>query len=191
MAKDTRQFDTEHAELAINLIAEQIGNIEAAIWTLDEALTKTQSDNLHQLLFVQIFRMCLSWLILTTAKVEELWREYGSLAEPYSRDRMRAALREVSERGMTDLRNASVAHILDKKTRKPLSPSFVEESIKTMFRGNPLEFFHWLRHPDDPKVDTLSRALRVFREDLIKKYPNARITMPVSTYATSSGDVQF
>jgi len=179
------------AELAINNIAEQIGNIEAAIFVMDEGLTSTQQGNLHFLMFQQIFRMCLSWLVLTAVKIEELWRKYGTIATPYTRERMRAAIKEISNRGMTDLRNKSVAHILDRNTGKPTTPAQIEEAFKMMTRGNPLAFIHWLRHPDDPKAETLSRALRLFRADIMKGFPKASVTMPVSTYGTPSGDVEF
>ncbi|HET8942796.1 MAG TPA: hypothetical protein VFN13_12505 [Rudaea sp.] len=141
----------QDAELAINIIAEQIGNIKAAIFTMDEAHTSAQQHKLHFQMFQQVFRMCFCWLILTAAKVEELWRSYGILATPYAKERMRGALKKISARGLTDMRNSAIAHVLDRDTRKPVTPEQIEEMIKTVSKGNLLTFIHWLRHPDDQR----------------------------------------
>jgi hypothetical protein len=79
----------DDAELAIKNIAEQIGNIEAAIFVMDEGLTSTHQGNSHFPMFQQIIRMCLSWLGLTAVKIEELWWKYGARATRYTRERTR------------------------------------------------------------------------------------------------------
>lgn len=181
----------EKAELAFNSIAEQLGNFEAAIFILDDALTRVQKKQLWPEMFPHIYRLTISWLILTTAKVEELWRKYGVLAQPGSREKMRAVLKEIADRGITDMRDKSVAHIIDRETDSPLPPQAITDLINKITRNDLEAFVFWIRDPEDPRKDTVSRALRLFRADIQKAFPAVKTWMPVSTYALTEGDVEF
>jgi len=130
----------ERAELAFNCIAEQLGNIEAAIFMLDDCLTRVQAGTLWPLMYQNVYRVTVSWLILTMAKVEELWRKYAVLAEPTTREKMKAVLKEISDRGLTDMRDKSIAHIIDHDTDDPLTPQAIEDLMKRITRGDFLAF---------------------------------------------------
>lgn len=191
MTDDRPSVNQEEAELAINLLAQLVGDIEAALFTLDDALTRTQQGTMFQMMFQQVMRMCLSWLILVSTKASELWEGFGTLAGDEAKGKMKAALKEANRRGMTALRHKAIAHVYEEKPRRPMRPEDLEAMVKEMFGKDMLGFFHWLRHPSDPKADTMSHALRLFREDILRQFPGVRITMPISTYSTPQGDVAF
>lgn len=192
MVTDGRQAVTEEeAELAINLLSQLVGDIEAANFTLEDVILRARRGEVGPMMFQQVMRMCLSWLSLVSTKASELWEGFGSLASMETRAKMRAALREAERRGMTSFRHNAIAHAFEEKPRRPMRPEAIQEAIKQMVGDDSLAFFHWLRHPNDPKANTMSRALRLFREDILRKFPNVRITMPISTYSTPQGDVAF
>src|SRR6185369_16063365 len=88
------KFSDLDGELAVNNIAELLGNIEATIFVLDEALKSVAPNKaqLHPEMFVHVMRMCLSWLIISLAKVNELWGRYGAFASDGTTDKMRAVV---------------------------------------------------------------------------------------------------
>lgn len=184
-------FSAKDGELAVNLLAEQVGNLESALFVLGEAITAQKEKVLDSHMYQQIYRMCMSWLLLTCTKVEELWKTYGAFASDETTSMMRSSLKEMQRRGVFSLRSKAIAHAIDKETGRPISPEELQEAIFRMMDDDWMGFFHWLRQPEDPKKDSVSRALRLFRADLQQAFPNARVTMPISTYRTAGGDVEF
>lgn len=56
------------------------------------------------------------------SKIQELWRKFGVLATPETREKMRTVIREIEDRGLTDMRDKSVAHIIDRESDSPPRP---------------------------------------------------------------------
>jgi hypothetical protein len=185
------KFGPEDAELAANLLGQHVGNIEGAIFALDRFQRLKNLNHLPFMLWVHVLHMCLGWLVLTVTKTQEIWQIYGFFAEKEAREAMPAALAEGERLGIPDLRDKTIAHVIHRDTGKPMTPEKLEEVFGKVFEENPERFLHWIRHPTDPKAATFCRAHRLFRNDLLVKFPAMRITMPVSIYATPQGNVEF
>lgn len=177
--KSNNELTDADAEYAFNMLTELTGNLEAGILVLDEAIVGAQGDALSAMMFVNIMRMTLSWLILSLAKVEELWRKYGRFATGETKVKMRSIVREIASKGILPLRNKAIAHLLDKDTGNPMPPEQLQADILGMMNGDMLGFFHWLRHPSDAQTETVVGTLMTFRSEIHDRFPYVRNYMEV------------
>lgn len=168
--------DTD-AEDAFNILLELAGNIEASIFMLEEAVGALRRDELDHMMFVHLNRMAISWLILSLAKVDELWPKYGALAEEQTVQTMRSIVREIRKRNVVSIRNRTVAHLFDNDTSRPMQPEQIQAEIIEMMSqgGEPVDFIRWLRHPDDTnRAGTVFATLRRFADEIRARYKDIR-----------------
>ena len=170
---DSRTITREDAEYAFNTLTELVGNIDGAIFTLAEALDSANERKLDQMMFVHIFRMTISWLILSLAKTKELWERYGKMAQEQTKISMRSIVKEVDARGIVPLRNKAIAHLLDKETNQPMSPEKFQAEFAAMVRGDLLAFVHWVRHPNGGP-DGVTSVMRRFKSEIKSSFPDIR-----------------
>jgi hypothetical protein len=163
----------EDAEYAFNTLTELVGNIDGAVFTLAEALDSANDRKLDHMMFVHIFRMTISWLILSLAKTKELWERYGKMADEQTKSSMRAIVKEIQGRRIVSLRNKAIAHLLDKETNQPMSPEKLQEELVAMVRGNLQTFIHWVRHPEGGH-DGVTSVMRQFKKEIKSNFPDIR-----------------
>jgi hypothetical protein len=173
MSTQPSEPSRQDAEDAFNTLTELIGNIDGAIFTLAEALDSANDRTLDHMMFVHIYRMTLSWVILSLAKTKELWERFGRLAGDETKVSMRAILKEIDARRIVSLRNKTIAHLLDKDTNQPMSPEKIQEGIAEMVRGDLKAFIHWVRHPEGGP-DGVTSVLRRFRDEIQTQFPDIR-----------------
>jgi hypothetical protein len=164
------------AEDAFNLLMELAGNIEASIFMLDEALGALKRNDIEQMMFVNLYRMSISWLILSLAKIEELWSKYGRLAEETTTKTMRSIVGEIHRKNIVSIRKRTVAHLFDRETSRPIPPEQLQrEIIQMMNGGDVMGFIHWLRHPDETnRAGTVFATLRKFGDEIRARYSDIR-----------------
>lgn len=97
--------------------------------------------------FVPLQRMCISHIALAFAKLEEFWEHYHDLVPGECRDDLKAVLKEMRSRGITEFRNRCAGHIWDKKAKRPLKHSEVLDAIERMANGDFPAFLKWVNDP--------------------------------------------
>jgi len=170
---DESTITREDAEYAFNTLTELIGNIDGAVFTLAEAIDSANDRRLDHMMFVHIFRMTVSWVILSLAKSKELWGRYGKLAQEHTKTSMRAIMKEIDTRGIVSLRNKAIAHLLDKETNQPISPEKLQMEFAAMVRGNLQDFIHWVRHPEGG-ADGVTTVMRRFKDEIKNRFPDIK-----------------
>jgi hypothetical protein len=103
-------------------------------------------------------RMCLSHLVLTLSKLEDLYDEYKAVFPKDVRDGALDLKKELVRRGVRNFRNSVVGHFRDKKLKRPLTGEEIEDRIALII-GESLESFQaW--------IDTVAEKIELIRNQL-------------------------
>ncbi|HXG52182.1 MAG TPA: hypothetical protein VNN77_12355 [candidate division Zixibacteria bacterium] len=85
---------------------------------------------------VTVHRMCIWHLVATLSKWQEVYDCYHELFPKDVREASRELRKELERRGVRDFRNTVVGHILDKKTKKPMTKADIDKKLSKIFNGD-------------------------------------------------------
>ena len=166
------------AEFAINHLKELADNLLVATHVTNLAMISGAKKELTLVQVAPFFRMTFCWIVISLSKIVELWERFGVLATEEHRLEMRALLKEIRARRVEEVRNKVAAHLLDRSTREPMMPEELQPLVLNVVMGNDMHaFFRWLvllEEPTDPT--TVAGKLLRFRADILKAFPETRIT---------------
>jgi hypothetical protein len=174
----TPTISERDAEFAVNHLTELADNLFAATHVTNIFGMAGVRKELTLVELAPFFRMTFCWIIISLWKVVELWGRFGLLASDEHKVEMRALAKDIRARGVEGVRNKIAAHMLDRETKEPVMPEEIQELIvKVVMKNDMRAFFRWLVLFEEPTApDTVAGKLLHFRADILKAFPNVRIT---------------
>ena len=122
-------------------------------------------------LMIPTQKMCISYLVLAFAKFEEFWEYYHDVVPLESRSACKAVLKIMRVRKITELRNRTVGHILDKKTKRPLKHSEVMSAIAAIATPDLATFLDWVNNPAiNAGTSTVVSTIEATRDSIAFKH---------------------
>ena len=140
--------ERERAIEAIRVLNNFVGDITTATKTWEHAPTIAKNPKLVPMLN----RMCITYLILSLAKLMEFYDRYNRILPRQDGVELKAVRSELGARGLLDLRNKVIGHIWDKERNRPLTDSEVDTQLAKITKGNPDEFIAWI-NGDTPETE--------------------------------------
>ncbi|MBI2509489.1 MAG: hypothetical protein HYV99_05860 [Betaproteobacteria bacterium] len=120
---------------------------------------------------VTMHRMCVWHVIATLSKWQEVYDCYHEVFPDDVRKASRDLRKELERRGVRDFRNTVVGHILDKKTKKPISKADIDKKLNDIFSGSYEGFLLWVNTPGGNVFpSTVVSIVEEIRDRLTQKY---------------------
>jgi hypothetical protein len=124
----------------------------------------------NQTAVVGLNRLCLFHVIMTLAKVSELYKKNKTILPSACRADFKGLVKSIDQRGILQFRNTVAGHLYDEKTKKPLSIAEVNSRVDAIMQGNPQAFFRWVNGgKDNPYpatvVSIVERARDLIRDE--------------------------
>lgn len=92
-------------------------------------------------------RMAISYLVVSLAKWNEFYQRYRAILPADVRDACLALHDKIAARGVVEFRNKVVGHILDDDTKRPLTPSEIDQLLEQVVGGDREDFLLWINNP--------------------------------------------
>jgi hypothetical protein len=144
-----------HAIEATRLLNEFIGDLVVGSRTLEWLDAPAVKPKVSHEFRVTVNRMCIWHVISTLSKWQEVYDCYSGLFPADVREASKHLRKELERRGVRSFRNTVVGHILDKKTKRPLSAEDLTAKLQTVFDGDMEPFLLWINDPsgnESPKT---------------------------------------
>jgi hypothetical protein len=175
----------EEAIEACTIVNEFLGDLVAGTF-LCRCIEKTWPDGEAKKAGI---RTLLFSMILTLCKYYEIMEKYSKVVRDDDGEH-RKFKKEVERRYIQNVRNKYVAHVLDRRSRKPLTPKQKNELLRAVTQDNLDEFLAWLNEPDpagnkypstvvslvEHTRDVLMRHYQLSREEVIAGAPTPVIS---------------
>jgi len=129
------------------LLNEFVGDLvigSRAMGWLDAPALQPKVDHEFKL---TMHRMCVWHVIATLSKWQEVYDCYHEVFPEDVRKASRDLRKELEKRGVRDFRNTVVGHILDKKTKKPISATDIDKKLNKIFNDSYDGFLLWVNNP--------------------------------------------
>jgi len=161
----------ERALDAVDVLNDFIGDFITSERAFRYFAGRLQRGEFSQESFVALQRMCISYIALAFAKVEEFWEHYHDIIPPDCRDECKKVLKEIRERKIKNFRNRCVGHIWDSKAKRPLRHSEVIAGIEQMSKSDFHGFLKWVNDPrGNAYPNTVVSIVETVRDKLAEKY---------------------
>jgi hypothetical protein len=142
-----RRTERIHAIEACRLLNEHIGDLVIGSRASGLLDTPAIRPKINQEFKITMNRMCLWHTIATLSKWQELYDCYNEIFPVDVRKAARDLRKELEKRGIRDFRNTVIGHILDKKTKQPISAAELNAKLVKIFNGSSDEFSLWINNP--------------------------------------------
>ena len=116
-------------------------------------------------------KMCFSHLALSLFTLLEFWDQYHQLLSRIHHANLKKLTQEIRKKGVEDFRNKFSAHLLDKKTKEPLRPSEIMNSLERLTGGHIDNFLNWINSPSNNTYPyTVVSIVETIRDSLSQEY---------------------
>jgi len=140
--------DRGRAIEAARLLNEFVGDLVVGTRTLDLLEAPNIKSIVTDAFRTTMTRMCVSHLVVTLSKWQELYDRYKALIPSDVREACRDLRKELERRDVRGFRNKAAGHIWDSDTKRPISGSEVDSRLATIYDGNFEHFLLWINDPD-------------------------------------------
>jgi succinate dehydrogenase flavin-adding protein (antitoxin of CptAB toxin-antitoxin module) len=142
-----RRSERIHAIEATRLLNEFIGDLVTGSRVTELLDVLSQQAKVDEETQIAMRRMCMWHIIVTLSKWQEVYDSYLEIFPDDVRKVSRDLRKEMKRRGIRDFRNIVVGHILDKKTKKPISKDEIDKKLDKLFDGSDKKFLLWVNNP--------------------------------------------
>ena len=132
---------------AFRFLNDYVGDLVAGTRSLELFETSPLFSNVSDSMRVVLRRMCLSHLVVTLSKWGEVYDRYRDVFPDDVLQPCRDLRKELDRRGVRNFRNTAVGHIWDKKLRRPLTVSEVENRLGLVIGNDLASFRTWINNP--------------------------------------------
>jgi hypothetical protein len=139
-----RRTERIHAIEATRLLNEFVGDLVVSSRAMEWLELPALQPKVSHEFKVTMNRMCVWHLIATLSKWQEVYDCYHEVFPGDVRKASRDLRKELEKRGVRDFRNTVVGHILDKKTKKPLSRTDIDQRLNKISSGDYEGFLRWV-----------------------------------------------
>lgn len=162
----------ERAIEASKLLNQFLGDLSATTQALILFESPSRFPKLNVENRLSLRRMCISHLIVTLSKWNELYEHYKNVF-PKDKDienNLKALYKKIKNSGIIDFRNSIIGHVWHDKLNRPLSSSEVEKLSKNIYTD--LEtFIKWIDNPKNNKFpNTVTSICAHLRDKIMDNY---------------------
>ena len=133
---------------------------------------KMNSNNtIHPVVFHGKLRMCYSHILLGLSKFTEFYEAYNDVIPVDCKIPCKNVLKIIKGKGIKELRNKYFAHLIDKKTGRPLNLVEIEECLDRLF-GNGQDgtnFIRWVNGQKNVFPNTVVSVIEKTRDGILKQ----------------------
>lgn len=166
-----RRSERIHAIEATRLLNEFIGDLVIGSRAMGWLDTPALQPKVDQEFKVTMHRMCVWHVIATLSKWQEVYDCYHEVFPEDVREASRDLRKELERRGVRDFRNTVVGHILDKRTKKPISVTDIHRKLEKIFNGSYEGFLLWVNNPaGNVFPETVTSVVEQIRNRLMQQY---------------------
>lgn len=115
-------------------------------------------------------RMVFFHLAMVLCKLAEFHKHYSRYLPEDCRLWLKSISAEVDRRGLRDLRNKAIGHIMDKSANTPLTGERLDELFQRAVDGDSEKFYRWMRNspsPDD--LDSVMGRVEWLRDRIMQQ----------------------
>jgi hypothetical protein len=134
---------------------------------LSGLMGKYLDDERAAVLRVGFNRFYLFHIIMTLAKVSELYKENTSILPPACRDDFKKLVKSIEQRGILKFRNTVVGHLYDTETKRALTRAEVKSRAAVITQGDLKGFFLWVNNKQGNSYPTTVVSVLERVRDLI------------------------
>ena len=120
---------------------------------------------------IGIQRMIFFHLAMVLCKLSEFHRHYSRHLSPECRSWLKDLNAEVERRGIRDVRNTVIGHILDKDSRTPMTREMVDQFFTRAVDHDGEQFYCWMRNPGKPgDLDTVMGRVKWLIDEIMREH---------------------
>ena len=131
---------------AVDILNDFIGDCVASVNVFSDYSEKFKSNNTA---LVVIYRLCMSYLLLTLDKWLEFYDRYHKLIPADLHGECKQLTKELRSRNIEDFRNTCVGHVWNKKKKRPLYNSEIDAALERITKGDIPGFLKWVNDPSN------------------------------------------
>jgi len=118
-----------------------------------------------------IQRMVFFHLAMVLCKLAEFHKHYSRSLPDECRAWLKSISVKVERRGLREMRNKAIGHILDNATGAPLTAAKVEEMYRRAVDGDSEAFYRWMRNAKEPgDLDTVMGRVIWLRDRIMSEH---------------------
>ncbi|MEN8135116.1 MAG: hypothetical protein ABFS18_06210 [Thermodesulfobacteriota bacterium] len=156
---------------ATHILNDLIGDFVVAVVTLKDYQKRLGGKAEWANGLVAANKMCLSFIVLGFDKWIEFFGHYHRLFDGELHANCKTLTKTFRNRGVTKFRNKCIGHVLDNKTKKPLFPSDVNQSLQKIIGEDLGAFLNWVHNIDgDQYPETVASIVEEARNYLAEEY---------------------
>ena len=135
--------------VVVRLLNDLIGELVGATNSFRIYQTNFFNERLCNQSKAVIYRIHVSFILLSLAKLNEFYKNYKQYIPSNLReDAKKIFQREIQSRGIIHFRNKVVGHLHDKKTNQPLERAEIQERLDKIIGSDINEFLLWINDRD-------------------------------------------
>ena len=113
-------------------------------------------------------RMAYSHIILSLNKYLELYQAYHDVIPASCRKECKRLMKIIESKPIEEFRHKYVGHLLDKKTKRPLSVTELENIIPRIYGEDETIFLHWVNKRGRKYPETVVSILQKTRDEIMQ-----------------------
>lgn len=156
---------------AVDVLNDFIGDCVASVMVLNEYVQILSGKKEQETALIAIHKMCLSYLVITLNKWLEFYDKYHSIIPSHLHNECKELTKDLKRRQVNEFRNKCVGHIWDKKNKRPLYNSEINESLNAIIGTSLSEFLNWVNNPyGNHYPNTVVSIIETVRNELAENY---------------------
>ncbi len=128
-------------------------------------------EKLSEIQLSAVERMCFSHLALSLSKLLEFWKDYHHLLPEKHHGELKELNKEIRKKGIENFRNKVSGHILDKESKKPLTPSEIMNLLEGLIGEHADTCLNWINNPaNNTYPNTVVIIVETIRDSIAQDY---------------------
>jgi hypothetical protein len=116
-------------------------------------------------------RMVFFHLAMVLCKLAEFYRHYSRHLPEECRMWLKGLSAEVERRGLRDLRNKAIGHVLDKDAGTPLTGERLDQLFRLAVDDDSEQFYRWMRNAASPgDLDTVMGRVKWLMDEIMRAH---------------------
>ncbi len=128
-------------------------------------------EKLSEIQLSAVERMCFSHLALSLFKLLEFWDRYHQLLPERHHGELKELNKKIRKKGIKNFRDKVSGHILDKESKKPLTPSEIMNLLEGLIGEHADTFLNWINNPSNNTYpNTVVSIVETIRDSIAQDY---------------------
>jgi hypothetical protein len=164
-AENTRDRALDAARLVARLLIDVIVGARS-LDIFDSLNSKTA---IPPVVFHGMRRMCYSETLLGLSKFTEFYQAYHDVIPADCKTSCKNVMKIIQSKGIHEFRSKYVAHLIDRKTGRPLNLDELERYVEKIFGHDDTTFISWVNDQKNIFPTTVVSVLEKTRDEIMKE----------------------